>query len=73
MDKLTLKSNYIVKSLFLLSFFILALENVYCENLLSISKFFPWHFIFDIVFWQIFSTTIDVIVLSSDKMWIRYD
>ena len=71
MNKLTSKANYIVKSLFLLSFFILTLENIYCENLLSISKIFPWHFIFDILFWQIFSTSMDVIVLSDDKMWIK--
>ena len=71
MNKLSNKAFKIITLLFFFSFFILALEDMYCSSLLSLSKDFPWHFIFDLLFWQVFTSLIDVIVLSNNKKWFH--
>ena len=73
MDKLTKKAFYMVISILFLSFTILALENIYCEFLLSIMPDFPWHFVFDIIFWQVFGSLLPLLVLSTDGYLVKID
>ena len=73
MDKLTKKAFYMVISILFLSFTILALENIYCESLLSIMPNFPWHFVFDIIFWQVFGSLLPLLVLSTDRYLVKID
>ena len=73
MDKLTNKAFIIVISVLFISFTILALENIYCESLLSIMPDFPWHFIFDIIFWQVFGSLLPLLVLSTDRYLVKIE
>lgn len=71
MNKLSNNTCKLISSSFLSSFLILALEDIYCDNLLTFSRDFPWHLIFDIIFWQVFTSLIDIIILSNNKKWFH--
>ena len=72
MNKLTKKSFRVVLSLFFSSFAVLALEDMYCDYLISTVPDFPWHLIFDVLFWQVVGSASCVIVLSqADGKWIK--
>lgn len=44
---------------------VLAVETVACDWLLAnVSYLLPWHLLFDILFWQVLGSAIDVIVIS---------
>jgi len=44
---------------------VLAVETVACDWLLTnVSYLLPWHLLFDILFWQVLGSTIDVIVIT---------
>jgi hypothetical protein len=44
---------------------VLAVETVACDWLLTnVSFLLPWHLLFDILFWQVLGSAIDVIVIS---------
>jgi hypothetical protein len=62
---LTPLSSSILLSIFIPTTAVLALETVACEWLLAnVSYILPWHLLFDILFWQVLGSAIDVIFIS---------
>lgn len=62
---LTPYSKTTLLSVFLPTATVLAVETIACEWLLTnVSYLLPWHLLFDILFWQVLGSTIDVIVIS---------
>ena len=63
---LTLYSRTTLLYIFVPTATVLAVETIACEWLLTnVSYLLPWHLLFDILFWQVLGSTIDVIVISS--------
>lgn len=50
---LSKRNRLCIFGLFFLSFMVLGLEVLFCNNLLEVNSSIPWHLCFDILFWQI--------------------
>ena len=62
---LTPHSRTILLSIFIPTSVVLVIETVACEWLLkNVSYLLPWHLLFDILFWQVLGSAIDVIIVS---------
>ena len=62
---LTPYSRTTLLSIFVPTATVLAVETIACDWLLTnVSYLLPWHLLFDILFWQVLGSTIDVIVIS---------
>ena len=62
---LTDYSNKLLLSIFIPTAIILAIETVACDWLQSnISYLLPYHLLFDILFWQVLGSAIDIIIVS---------
>ena len=62
---LTAHSRKLLLSIFVPTAIVLAVETVACDWLLTnVSVLLPWHLLFDILFWQVLGSAIDVIIIS---------
>ena len=62
---LTPYSRTILLSIFIPTSVVLVIETIACEWLLkNVSYLLPWHLLFDILFWQVLGSAIDVIIVS---------
>ena len=62
---ITWRGNQVLLATFIPSAYVLLIETISCEWLQSnISPMLPWHLLFDILFWQLLGTTIDLIIIS---------
>lgn len=62
---LTPYSRMTLLSIFVPTASVLAVETIACDWLLTnVSYLLPWHLLFDILFWQVLGSTIDIIVIS---------
>jgi hypothetical protein len=62
---ITNKGSTALLSVFIPTVFVLLIETICCSWLITnISTNMPWHVVFDIMFWQVTGSAIDVIILS---------
>lgn len=71
-DRLTRRSARLLMGLMCFAIAELLVEESQCTRLLSVSESFPWHIVFDILFWQVIAT-IPPMILLSDPVdgWIK--
>ena len=71
-DKLTRRSARLLMGLMCFAIAELLVEESQCARLMSVSTTFPWHVVFDILFWQVIAT-IPPMILLSDPVdgWIK--
>jgi hypothetical protein len=63
-DRLTRRSARLLMGLMCFAIAELLVEESQCDRLLVVSKTFPWHVLFDILFWQVIATIPPMILLS---------
>jgi hypothetical protein len=71
-DRLTRRSARLLMGLMCFAIAELLVEESQCGRLMAISTTFPWHVVFDILFWQVIAT-IPPMILLSDPVdgWIK--
>lgn len=71
-DRLTSRSRRVLMGMMCFAIAELLVEESQCSRLMSISRTFPWHVLFDILFWQVIAT-IPPLILLSDPVdgWIK--
>jgi hypothetical protein len=50
---------------------ILAIETLGCEFLQGVNLNAPWHLAFDLLFWQVVGTTLDVTLLTPPGIFLK--
>jgi len=62
---LTPRGNKVLLAIFLPTALVLVVESTSCEWLqTNVSSYIPWHLLFDVLFWQVLGSALDVIVIS---------
>ena len=71
-DRLTSRSKRVLMGMMCFAIAELLVEESQCSRLMTVSRTFPWHVMFDILFWQVIAT-IPPLILLSDPVdgWIK--
>ena len=69
--RFTPAANKILLAVFLPTMGVLALETVGCAALQGIARNVPWHLAFDLMFWQVVGSTVDVVIMSPPGKFLK--
>ena len=69
--RFTPRASKTMLAVFIPAMLILAAESLVCTHLQSVSRAVPWHLAFDLLFFQVLGTVVDVVMISPPGLYLK--